>query len=85
MSTRRWQVTAGQIAMSAVMKNDVNDWINPATVSKARTILAFTPLLADDVANGMLSFWQVYREAHRKKVEMRMAAMAAKRQKERIY
>jgi hypothetical protein len=44
--------------------------------SKARTILSFAPLLAEQVASGMLPFGAVYREAlYRKKVAKRMEAM----------
>jgi len=63
------------MAMIAVQKGESATFCHPSTVAKARTILEFAPLLADDVASGMLSFGAVYREAlYRKKVAMRMAS-----------
>jgi hypothetical protein len=63
------------MTMVAVMKGDTGG-VHPAAVSKARTILSFAPLLAEQVAYGMLPFGAVYREAlYRKKVAKRMEAM----------
>jgi hypothetical protein len=58
----------------------------PGAVSKARTILEHAPMLADYVLSEQVSFYKVYREALRRKRQVKkMVELKAQMDRDKVY